>query len=248
MTSIQLSTSITGPDDSKPRRARGTILALAFFFPLASCASFGAFPHGDAAYPFPEHETYATPAISEAQRLIAEGGPTLVGKKSLVVNGVTYPNDCTGVVRAAYAFADIDLAYRFTRYGGNGVRRLFMTLQDRGLLYAVRYPAPADLIFWDNTYDADGDRIADDELTHVGVVISVNEDGSIYYLHYHYRNGPVIERMNLTRPDDESIADGQPANSILRMRGSPPGPGSNAAQLFRVFGKGYELVKAGTGD
>jgi hypothetical protein len=189
----------------------------------------------------PAEETYRPAAVSEDQRLVAEGGRSLAGKRSLVVNGVTFPNDCTGLVRAAYAFASIDLAYRFDEYAGNGVRRLYETLKDENLLYAVRYPAPADLVFWDDTYDANANGRADDELTHVGVVISVDPDGSIYYLHYHYRLGPVIERMNLTRPDDDTRGPDGPVNATLRMRGSPGRSGTNAAQLFRVFGKGYGL-------
>ncbi|PKL08580.1 MAG: CHAP domain-containing protein [Spirochaetae bacterium HGW-Spirochaetae-7] len=206
----------------------------------ATCLSFPA-PGGDPAYPFPDGETWAPVASTEVQRLISQGGASLVGKKTIVVNGVTYPNDCTGLVRAAYAFAAIDLAYRFDRYSGNGVRRLHETLKDEGLLYAVRYPAPADLVFWDNTYDANGNGQADDELTHVGVVLSAEADGSIRYLHYHVRLGPVIEGMNLTRPDDESDGPGGRVNAFIRMRGSPGAAGGNAAQLFRVFGRGYEL-------
>lgn len=189
----------------------------------------------------PPSETYSPAQLSAAQKSIVDGGPSLVGKASLVVNGKTYPNDCTGVVRAAYAFANIDLAFRFGSYAGNGVRRLHETLLDKGLLYATRYPAPGDIVFWDNTYDANGNRKADDEFTHVGVVIAVEPDGAALYLHYHYRLGPIIERMNLVTPDDETLIDGKPANAALRMRNSPPGPGSNAAQLFRILGKGYEL-------
>lgn len=189
----------------------------------------------------PETEAYGLSPITEPQRLIAEGGASLVGMKTLSVNGVTYPNDCTGLVRAAYAFASIDLARDFGRYAGNGVRRLYETLKGESLLYAVRYPMPGDLIFWDNTYDANGNGIADDELTHAGVVISVEADGSIRYLHYNYKSGPVIERMNLTRPELGSGDDGLPVNSALRMKDSPGVSGSNAAQLFRVFGRGYLL-------
>lgn len=200
---------------------------------VAGCATATRRP-AERLFPLPAIERYEPAAVTEAQRLIAAGGRTLAGKKALVVHGVSYPLDCTGLVRAAYGFASIDLAYRFDEYAGNGVRRLYETLRDDGLLYAVRYPTPADLIFWDDTYDADGDGRPGDELTHVGVVLAVEPDGSVEYLHYHYRLGPVIERMNLTRPDD-------PSNATLRMRGSPDGPGTNAAQLFRVFGKGYEL-------
>ncbi len=189
----------------------------------------------------PESEAFIPSPLSAAQKSIVDGGSGLVGKTSLVVNGKTYPNDCTGLVRAAYAFAGIDLAFRFGSYAGNGVRRLHETLLDEGLLYATRYPAPGDIVFWDDTYDANGNRKADDEFTHVGVVIAVEPDGAALYLHYHYRLGPVIERMNLVTPDDETLIDGKPANAALRMRNSPPGPGSNAAQLFRILGKGYEL-------
>ncbi len=209
---------------------------------MMGCASIpGHLPAADPAYPLPASETWSQVSLSETQRLIVAGGESLVGKHSLVVNGVTYPNDCTGLVRAAYAFASIDLAARFGRYAGNGVQRLYRTLQAAGLLYATRYPAPGDLIFWDNTYDANGNGRADDELTHVGLVLSVGADGSIRYLHYHIRLGPFVERMNLTRPDDDSEGPGGRVNAILRMRGSPGGAGGNAAQLYRVFGKGYEL-------
>jgi hypothetical protein len=77
-------------------------------------------------------------------------------------------------------------------------------------------------------------------LTHVGVVISVEPDGSIRYLHYNYRLGPVIDHMNLTLPDVLTDTAGSPVNSHLRMGGSPKYEGTNAAQLFRVFGKGHE--------
>jgi len=209
---------------------------------LSGCASMhGPLPVGDPAYPFPASDAWSPATLSEAQRLIVAGGASLVGKKTLVVGGVTYPNDCTGLVRAAYAFASIDLAYRFGRYAGNGVLRLYKTLKAEGLLYATRYPAPGDLIFWDNTYDANGNGRADDELTHVGLVLSSEADGSIRYLHYHIRLGPLVERMNLMRPDDDSEGPGGRVNAFIRMRGSPGAAGDNAAQLFRVFGKGYQL-------
>ena len=209
---------------------------------LLTCASTpGSLPGGDPAYPFPVEEEYRLEPLSEAQRMIIAGGPTLVGTKALTVLGATYPNDCTGLVRAAHAFASIDLAYHFSRYSGNGVKRLYQTLKEEALLYSVLYPLPGDLIFWNDTYDANGNGLADDELTHVGVVMSVQPDGSIRYLHYNYRLGPVIDSMNLLRPDIASSDAEGTVNSLLRMKGSPEYSRTNAAQLFRVFGKGYDL-------
>lgn len=214
---------------------------------LASCAGRGRAPSAkDAAYPFPERETYAPAEPSKLQTAVVSGGLTLVGKSELVVNGVRYPMDCTGVVRAAYAFGGVDLAYRFAFYGGNGVRRLYMTLRDGNLLYSTRYPAPGDLVFWDDTYDANGNGKADDELTHVGLVVEVDAEGTVSYLHYNYRRGPVVERMNLIHPGVEAFfvkGVSVTVNSPLRMRGSPPGPGTTAGELFRVFGAAYELSR-----
>jgi cell wall-associated NlpC family hydrolase len=203
-------------------------------FPSRATESVAAF--GAAA--MPESETFIPAPLSAAQKSIVDGGSSLVGKASLVVNGKTYPNDCTGLVRAAYAFAEIDLAFRFGSYAGNGVRRLHETLLDEGLLYATRYPAPGDIVFWDNTYDANGNRKADDEFTHVGVVIAVEPDGAALYLHYHYRLGPIIERMNLVTPDDESLIDGKPANAALRMRNSPPGTGQQRRPALQDLRQG----------
>ncbi|MGD9939532.1 MAG: CHAP domain-containing protein [Clostridia bacterium] len=216
-------------------------LAVLFIVLSSSCAAAPGPRPTDPVPHMPTGDAYHEPTPSLIQDAIVNGGLSLIGQETLVVKGVTYPSDCTGVVRAAYAFADIDLAYRFGRYNGNGVRRIYMTLHDQGLLYATSYPAPGDIIFWDNTWDADGNKLADDELTHSGLVVASEQDGSILYLHYHYRLGPTVEAMNLLHPDMDLGKDGRQVNAVLRMRGSPPGPGSNAAQLFRAFGRGYDL-------
>jgi hypothetical protein len=216
-------------------------MAALFVMLLASCTTNPGLRPADPVPRIPEGDAYHEPVPSPIRDAIVSGGLSLIGQETLVVKGITYPADCTGVVRAAYAFADIDLAYRFGRYDGNGVRRVYLTLQDQGLLYATSYPAPGDIIFWDNTWDANGNKQADDELTHIGLVVATEQDGSISYLHYHYRLGPTVESMNLLQPDMDLATDGRQVNAALRMRGSPPGPGSNAAQLFRAFGRGYDL-------
>lgn len=216
--------------------------AACLLFP-ASCATDTGHRQPNPAIPLSGDDAYQTPEPSRVRDTIVSGGLSLVGMETLVVQGVTYPSDCTGLVRAAYAFAEIDLAHRFGQYEGNGVRRIYLTLHDQGLLYATSYPVPGDIIFWDNTWDANENKEADDELTHLGLVVAAEPDGSISYLHYHFRLGPTVEAMNLLMPDLDIAKDGSPVNAALRMRGSPPGPGSNAAQLFRGFGRGYELIR-----
>ncbi|MBU0936653.1 MAG: CHAP domain-containing protein [Spirochaetes bacterium] len=177
----------------------------------------------------------------ETRRKIVDGGLSLVGKTKLVVHGRTYSNDCTGVVLASYAFGNIDLSLHFPKHSGNGVRRIFYTLDDENLLYRVEYPVAGDVIFWDNTYDANGNGLVDDEFTHVGLVVDVAADGLISYLHHHYRLGPVVEYMNLLLPESDFDETGRRINSALRMRGLGGDIGTNAAQVFKIFGQGWRL-------
>lgn len=181
------------------------------------------------------------PHLMETRQKIVEGGLSLVGKTKLVVHGKTYSNDCTGVVLASYAFGNIDLSLHFPKHSGNGVRRIFYTLNDENLLYKVEYPVAGDVIFWDNTYDANGNGLVDDEFTHVGLVVDVAADGLISYLHHHYRLGPIVEYMNLLLPDREYDDTGRRINSALRMRGLSGDIGTNAAQVFKIFGQGWRL-------
>lgn len=39
-----------------------------------------------------------------------------------------------------------------------------------------------------------------DELTHAGVVVGVDRDGTITHVHHNYRRGVVTARMNLRAP------------------------------------------------
>ena len=106
------------------------------------------------------------------QNLVVEGALSLIGKDVLAVNGKTFPMDCTGVVRAAYWYAGIDVAQDFGKYSGNGVSRIHQTLKSKFMLYSTKNPKPGDIVFWDNTYDKNEDGKWNDKLTHVGIVIS----------------------------------------------------------------------------
>jgi hypothetical protein len=147
-------------------------------------------------------------------------------------------------VLAIYWYAGIDLAHDFGRYSGNGVVRLYRTLRDASLLYTTREPILGDLVFWDDTYDADGDGAWDDPLTHVGMVVETRADGTIGYVHLNYRRGIVVEWMNLREPDvHQRTKNGTVTivNSPIRMAeaGTLHPDRWLAGQLYRVLGMGY---------
>lgn len=202
-------------------------------------------PSGAAAYAPPIGALpFSGEALSPTQQRLLQGARFVLGKPYLEVRGRRFTYDCTGTILAIYYYAGINLAARFVHYTGDGVHRLYKIMRAHDLLYTSYYPKPGDIIFWNNTYDANGDGKWDDPLTHAGMVVGVSSNGEITYIHQNYRKGIIIERMNLLYPSIYTrIVDGLSVivNSPMRMRGSPPGPGWLSGQLFDSLGKGYLL-------
>jgi hypothetical protein len=192
----------------------------------------------------PESDGWSGPMPSnpQVQAKLVDWAKSLVGKPAAVARGRRFSYDCTGVVCAVYYGAGIDLQAKFGKYRGNGVTRLHSIMKDSDLLYRTRTPAPGDIIFWDNTYDMNGNGKWDDELTHVGMVTAVDGSGTIDFIHLNYRTGIVIEKMNLFEPSltrRPEFGKAVAINSSMRMKGQPAGPGTTAGELFRDFGAGY---------
>lgn len=183
----------------------------------------------------------ADPAVAALQRSVASAARDLVGQRVLRIRGRTYRSDCSGTIRAAYWAAGIDLDTVFAEKRGNGVARLHAIARDYADLRGrVLDPVPAlgDILFWDNTYDRNGDGLWNDPLTHAGIVVSVQPDGWIEYVHYHYRKGIVVERMDLFAPNDPE------RNDAMRMRGqrAPSRDLWLSSHLFREAGSPYLIA------
>lgn len=211
-----------------PQKAITVISPLFFLF---CCASH--FPTGGV--PLSPEEQMVTSAIVEA----AKG---FVGATSLEVRGKRFNFDCTGGVLASYYSAGIDLWPLMAPYSGNGVKRLWLAVKDNQWVSTHSQPTAGDLIFWDNTYDKNGNGIADDPLTHVGLVVFSAPDGTIEYFHHHITRGFVIERMNLKRPDVfREKLNGQYVivNAAIRAKGLDRSKGYLSGQLFKGFGSAW---------
>lgn len=187
---------------------------------------------------------FANRRLSPTQWRLLAGARYVLGKTRLVVNGQHFNDDCSGTILAIYAYAGVNLVKRFRHYTGSGVVRIYKIMKAHHLLYKSYYPQPGDIIFWNNTYDANGDGKWDDPLTHAGMVVGVGPSGEITFIHQNYRLGIVLAKMNLLYPSIYTrIIDGirVMVNSPMRMRGSPPGPYWLSGQLIASLGKGYLL-------
>ena len=189
-----------------------------------------------------------TGGLTRLQVALVQAAHDLLGVDQLFVRGQRYLFDCSGTVMAIYAQAGLNLGQHFNRYTGNGVERIHKMVEEYDKVFAKNptlLPEPGDIIFFDNTYDRNGDGLWNDNLTHTAMVVEVLDDGTVKYVHNHYRLGIVIEQMNLVRPDvhyDRINGEDVKVNAAMRMRGTGGSAGRwLASHLTRDFGRAYEI-------
>lgn len=175
-------------------------------------------------------------AGNETQNAIADTAARLVGARTVRSGNRFISYDCAGITRALFLAQGIDL------YGGTpseqitGVRRIHAYISQHGRIHRGPDVSRGDLVFFDNTWDANDDGIDNDFLTHVGVIETVESDGTIVFIS---RTASAIERyrMNLRWPSS-ATADGRMVNNFLRRKrpGDPPERAYLTGQLFASFG------------
>lgn len=157
----------------------------------------------------------------------------LVGQPNVELSGRRYPDDCTGLVRGVYEQLGLDLSSH-ARPGDNGVTAIYRFAAARGRVYTGGRPVAGDLAFFRETYDVNRDGRTNDGLTHVGLVESVLEDGTVLVIHRVSR-GVVRYRMNLTRKDVHTDPkNGRKLNDYLRASGPGHAP-VLTGQLFAAY-------------
>ncbi|WP_447978993.1 CHAP domain-containing protein [Candidatus Nitrospira bockiana] len=162
----------------------------------------------------------------------------LVGARTIAVDGRRVTYDCAGVTRAIYLAHGIDL-YEGEAHdpGANGVRLIYDHVRAHGRLHRGPAVRRGDLVFFDDTWDFNGDGLVNDPLTHVGVVERVESDGTIVFIS---RVSGAVERyrMNLASPHVHRSQDGRVLNDYMRRkrRNDPEGTRYLTGQLFATFG------------
>lgn len=215
------------------------IITMCFFLTYSGCLTLVT---GDAlTTPREDEQQYKAVKVK-----LLSGAEAVLGTKPMNINGKKFNMDCIGTVLAIYYYAGIDLTRDFHKYSGNGVSILYKILQEQNLTYDTKHPRPGDIIFFDNTWDANGDGKWNDPLTHVGMVVKAEENGNLEYIHYNYSKGNVYAKMSLTNPDTYSqIIDGCTViiNDAMRMKvaGKPRPSKWLSSHLYKIFAKGYLL-------
>jgi hypothetical protein len=177
----------------------------------------------------------ATPSLSVApgaREAALATARRLVGQRRIVVGGRRFGDDCTGLVRAAYSQAGVDLMTA-AQPGDNGVTAIWRFAARHGRIYSGGHPVAGDLVFFKETYDLNRDGRDNDGLTHVGLVERAEDDGTVIVIHRVAR-GVVRYHMNLSAPDRAKSPSGRRLNDYLRAAG----PGNKprlTAELFAGY-------------
>jgi hypothetical protein len=146
---------------------------------------------------------------------LAETARGFLGRRALAVDDRSFPNDCTGLVRAVYATHGVDLMADGGRPSDGGVAAIWRYAGRHGSLHEDQ-PQPGDIVFYRETYDRNRDGRANDGLTHVGIVEAVEPDGTVSVIHRVAR-GVMRYHMNLSHPRDRrDAASGRVLNDTLR--------------------------------
>lgn len=169
-------------------------------------------------------------AVNPVERMLQ------VARAGLGKRGGSSGVDCSTYVRTAYSAAGIDL-YAEGSSRDNGVQAIHRYVRRHGRLHRRGAPVKGELVFFDNSYDRNRNRLLDDRLTHVGIVEDVLADGTALVLHA-TNHGVVREPMNLRRPHSSRNAAGEPVNAMLRRRSAYDTPRTPhlMGELFAGFG------------
>jgi hypothetical protein len=168
-------------------------------------------------------------AASVRARIAAAAGST-VGDRPVVIGGVRYRFDCSGVVAGIYARAGLPLAAK--GYAPD-TKALFALVEKNGSLRR-QHPLPGDLVFFDNTWDENRNGHIDDPLSHVGVVEKILDDGTVVFVQQ--VSGLVVRsRLNLSHPHDVVDERGRTRNHWLRSAIGDR-PAQTTGELFVAFG------------
>jgi hypothetical protein len=200
-----------------PRR-----LAAFALFAATGCVTSAAEQRGDEAAaakkpdgpPSAPDEWAPFPKANPTGALLATWAGRLRGLSSLRQLTRAVPDECTGFVRLAYWQVGVELLGPEALARDNGVTAIYRHAAAMGALH-VGVPNPGDLVFFVETYDRNRDGLRNDGLTHVGIVESVEPDGTVVFVH-RVSGGVKESRLNLHHPREMEGPQRERWNDIIR--------------------------------
>jgi hypothetical protein len=221
-----------------PGLARSIAAATASACLLAGCATgapVGSLADGSAFHPLgrPAPPAPVPSSVPARPALLGEDARAAVVSAARELVGTKTGADCTGLVRAVFDRVHVNLMTD-AEPGDNGVTAIYRFALGRGRVFTGGHPLPGDLVFFRDTYDRNDDGQPNDGLTHVGLVESIDPDGTVSVIH-RVQRGVVRYRMNLAHPDArKDPRSGLAINDYLRpqTRGAPA---VLTGQLFAAY-------------
>lgn len=140
-------------------------------------------------------EAYARRVATEARRQL--GAP----KQG-------FRDDCSGFVSAVFSAVGVPM--------DGVVSSIYDLAAVHGTIHWSTTPRVGDLVFFDDTHDRNGNGRWDDALTHIGLIVDVEPDGTAVYAHAGTRRGRELGRINVREPRRHRDEDGRVLNSYLR--------------------------------
>jgi len=190
--------------------------------------------------PFISQEPASVPLLTSlpSRSAIVQSAVRLLGSKTITIQGRRIHYDCAGVTRAIFLEHGIDL-YRSNHpaVNANGVRLIHNHVRQHGILHQDTDVGPGDLVFFDNTWDFNGDGLLNDPLTHVGIVEGIEPDGTVIFIS-RVADAVARYRMNLSQPHIHKTAEGRVLNDYIRRK-RPTDPDKTArltGELFSFYG------------
>jgi hypothetical protein len=198
---------------------------------LTACATAGGPPPPGEAV-----DELGTRLVERARGELGQRGPFTIGSER-------FPSDCSGFVSAVYQAEGVPLRQLGARAApteSSGVAALYRAAMVWGVVFGGggEWPRPGDLVFFKGTYDRERDGRYEAPFTHVGIVESVDENGTVTFIH---RDRRAVVRNVLTpdRPGETRDEGGRELNSPMRnRRRHPTASGSSlAGDLFMGYGR-----------
>jgi cell wall-associated NlpC family hydrolase len=174
-------------------------------------------------------------------RLVRRATSALGHRKAFTVGAERLPGDCSGYVSWVYETEGIPLRQLMMRAApdeSSGVAASYAVARSFGVVFGGggEWPRPGDMVFFRDTYDRNHNGRFDDPFTHMGIVESVDEGGTVAFLHRGSR-GVARGYLTFSRASERRDESGRELNSILR-KGRTPSDGSTlAGRLFMGYGR-----------